>query len=272
MSEQQPAKTIVGGRPEPGNRMVQGLPTGIQKLVLAAARDGRIAEAVVDDPVRAARELGLELSESESAILAAVPADQIRAMIEGLAGPSGILRRDFLQGSAAAVAVAATSTLSAQAAQYPSVQGISATRGIDAERPQQTRGIGIDRPDYPWESLSLEEALAEAKQDRRPLLALFVRKRLSLLERIAAPGELFAERICQMYSPELRREIADALLVTVLVDDPSAAEAYRVSLLPTILFLSDLGKELGRVEQPQTENAILEALRKAMEAYRRLPR
>lgn len=272
MGDSSSMKTIVGGRPDPGNRTIQGLPTGIQRLILAAARDARIAEAVVGDSVRTAREIGLELSESESAILAAVPATQIRAMIEGLAGPSGIPRRDFLQGSAAAVAVARTSALSVEAAQYPSVQGISATRGIDAERPQQTRGIGIDRPDYPWESLSLEEALAEAKEAKRPLLVLFIRSRLSLLGRIAAPHELNAERICQMYGLELRGEIFQSQLLTVLVDDAKAAAAHKVPLFPTILFLNEGGEELGRVEQPQAESAILEALRKAMEAYRKAPR
>ncbi len=254
--------------------MIRSLPSGIQRLIVAASLDKAVEASVLRDPEQAAKDLRIELSESESAILSAVPAQQLSIMIESMAGPSGIPRRDFLQGSAAAVAAVAAAALGvdAHASPSPSAQDIPITKGIGIDRPEQTRGISIDRPEYPWEGLSLETALVEARETGRPLLVLFIHSWSFKLNHLPTPGEANAERVCLMYGLELRGEILKNGLLTVRVADEKVAEGYKVTVFPAILFLSDRGKELGRVEQPETESAVTQALRKAMEAYRKPPR
>ena len=75
-----PPRTIVGGRPPEKDRVLRGLPTGIQKLLVAASLQETFKQTLLADPPSAARDAGCELSATEAAILAAIPREQLRVI------------------------------------------------------------------------------------------------------------------------------------------------------------------------------------------------
>ncbi|MCX6560594.1 MAG: hypothetical protein NTZ26_08765 [Candidatus Aminicenantes bacterium] len=257
-----PDKTIVGGRPARQETMIKGLPSGIQKLIISASMNDGIKASVVRNPSLAAKELQIELSDSESAILSSVPASQLIAMIEGRTDNPNIPRRGFLFETAAALAAVAASALgvTADAAQYPATQGISATRGIS-----------LDRPAVIWTD-TLERAFLEAKKNSRPLLVVFLPRGEHPIQHLPTEAELRSEAVCELNGPDLRREISKNRLIPVRVTDEKVAVQYKMTVFPSVLFLSPDGAELGRVVQPKEELEILEPLLKAMAAYQAIPK
>lgn len=107
MEHEQPAvrTTIVGGRPPGSGTGIGPIPRGIEVLVKKASIDAAFRMRLLASRAVAAADLGLELSPSESALLAAVPAAQLAAMIDGTRLPER--QRAAFLGSAAAVMLAA---------------------------------------------------------------------------------------------------------------------------------------------------------------------
>ncbi len=75
------------------------VPAGIEYLLSLGARDARFRERLLNDPFAAARRAGLRLTDSERAILSALPREQLRAVIDN-ATPRTAARRSFLQRAA----------------------------------------------------------------------------------------------------------------------------------------------------------------------------
>ncbi len=107
---EQPAvrTTIVGGRPPGQGKGVGSVPRGIEVLVKKAAVDREFKAVLLTERSAAAVGIGLELSETEAAMLDGVPAPQLEAIIAGTT-VSPKLRPAFL-GRAAAVMLAALGT------------------------------------------------------------------------------------------------------------------------------------------------------------------
>lgn len=107
MAHEQPAvrTTIVGGRPPGSGTGIGPIPRGIEVLVKKAAVDPAFRTRLLAVRSAVAVDIGLELSPSESALLAVVPAAQLAAMIDGTRLPER--QRAAFLGSAAAVMLAA---------------------------------------------------------------------------------------------------------------------------------------------------------------------
>jgi len=106
----EPAPTVVGPQPaeRDGGRKIQ-VPRGLEKLVALAGLSSEWREKVGADPLAAAREAELELSENERAIVTSIPRPALEQMIDSFAGkaprPKGIKR---MAAGAAAAALLAT--------------------------------------------------------------------------------------------------------------------------------------------------------------------
>ena len=88
---QEPSPTIVGPQPtgrDEGENM--SVPRGLEQLVAMASLNEEWKAKVLENPVQAAKEAGVELSESERKIAASVPRQALEGMIGSfakLAGP-----------------------------------------------------------------------------------------------------------------------------------------------------------------------------------------
>jgi hypothetical protein len=76
------------------------VPAGIDRLVALAAGDRRFRVRLFADRERAARSAGVRLSETERALLLAIPDEQLLAIIEAVP-EARAARRSFLQSAAA---------------------------------------------------------------------------------------------------------------------------------------------------------------------------
>jgi hypothetical protein len=76
--------TIVGGRP-PAEEAARALPRGIDQVLARAALDHRFRERLNTDRVGALDSSGVSLSPAERGILLATSAEQLEAMVEGVA-------------------------------------------------------------------------------------------------------------------------------------------------------------------------------------------
>lgn len=99
-----PRTTIVGGRPPEVQPAVTPVPTGLQSLLRLAALDPAFCEELIRQRVEAASAAGVDLTPSEQAILAAIPAEQIEQMAAQMPPPPEP-RRDFLRKTAATAVV-----------------------------------------------------------------------------------------------------------------------------------------------------------------------
>jgi len=127
---EQPAvkTTIVGGRPPGPGKGVGEVPRGIEVLVKKASVDSEFRALLLERRSGAADEIGLTLEPAEAMMLDAVPAGQLKAVIDSTE-VSPQRRRAFL-GRAAAVMLAALG------ASVESAFG--RTRGIKPDRPPAT--------------------------------------------------------------------------------------------------------------------------------------
>lgn len=75
-----PRTTIVGGQPPETAKELPPLPTGMEKLLRLAAVDEAFRRVLLERRGEAAPAAGVELTSSERAILASVPAEQLEAM------------------------------------------------------------------------------------------------------------------------------------------------------------------------------------------------
>jgi len=132
--------TIVGGRP-PGDDAVVPVPMGIERVLRKAAADQRFRARLMSDRAAAIGRSGLELSNSERAILLAIPAAHLEAMIAELA-PSSPARRGLFRRLAAAAGIAlfGVASLSDSGCAW---RGRTAGESMDMPR---TKGISPDMP------------------------------------------------------------------------------------------------------------------------------
>jgi hypothetical protein len=116
--------TIVGGRPPAGGADVGEIPRGVEVLIKKAAVDPAFKKILFERRAEAAKVIGLKLTATEQAMLAAVPEAQLRAIVANTKVSLG-LRPAFL-GYAAGAMLAALGVLTA---------GCDATFGNQPDRP-----------------------------------------------------------------------------------------------------------------------------------------
>jgi hypothetical protein len=97
--------TIVGGRPPGSGKGVGSVPRGIEVLVKKAAVDPEFGALLLAKRSAAAADIGLELSDAETAMLDGVPAAQLDGIIANTTVSPKI--RPAFMGRAAAVMLAA---------------------------------------------------------------------------------------------------------------------------------------------------------------------
>jgi len=73
--------TIVGGRPTGSGRGTGTIPRGVEVLLKKAAVDAEFRELLCEERMRAAEAIGLELDAAESAMLTAIPREQLESII-----------------------------------------------------------------------------------------------------------------------------------------------------------------------------------------------
>ena len=152
---EQPAvrTTIVGGRPPGSGHGIGAIPRGIEVLVKKASVDPAFRELLLARRAEVAEEIGLVLDPAEVMMLAAVPADQLEAVIARTSVPQAH-RRAFL-GKVAAAMLAAIAVAS---------QGCSDDAGID----DAVAGIRPEPPPSEPPPLERPERVEPSHGDRPP--------------------------------------------------------------------------------------------------------
>lgn len=146
MAHEQPAvrTTIVGGRPPGSGQGIGAAPRGLEVLLKKAAVDAAFRARLLSARAAAAGDLGLELAASERALLAAAPAAQLAAMVDGTRVPER--QRAAFLGSAAAVMLAALGLTGC--GDQPAPAGIRPQEVPPTQQPGPPVSEGI-RPDVP---------------------------------------------------------------------------------------------------------------------------
>jgi hypothetical protein len=139
--------TIVGGRP-PDDGLPEGsVPRGIEVLLKKASVDEAFRDTFLDNPEKAAKEISLELTDAERAMLRATPGKVLVAMVAKVRVPNKL--RDVFLGKVAAVMVAALGT---------GLVGCG-----PAEQAPQPVGETADRPPKQEKPADVEEKPSEAQ-------------------------------------------------------------------------------------------------------------
>ena len=99
-----PRTTIVGGRPPESGAKLPPVPTGIQRLLRLASVDSSFRCELVQRRAAVAGAAEVDLTASEQAILAAIPAEQLTEMAHRMPPPPPP-RRQFLRQTAATAVV-----------------------------------------------------------------------------------------------------------------------------------------------------------------------
>ena len=207
-----PKPTIVGPRPDDDAGLSRDVPRGMERLLTLAGLSGEWREKVLENPLDAADDAGIELSMSEQAILKSVPKAALSTMADSFARKSG---RPVLARVASGVAAAAllAANLSGYAADSaggkgghradvppppatgsweatpPAAGGVRAdepmpkTRGIQSDIPLPRPGPDVAPPDVPaptpevpplvWQD-NLASALAQARAGNQAAMAIFL--------------------------------------------------------------------------------------------------
>lgn len=123
-----PATTIVGGQPEQAPRAPrQRIPVGLERVLCAAAADRGFARELLSDREAALASGGFELTSSERAVLATLPAGQLAAMIGRIdVSEENLARRGFMRSVAGTVVALAAGT------------ALGACSGPRADAPEQS--------------------------------------------------------------------------------------------------------------------------------------
>ncbi len=144
----EPAPTVVGPQPaaREGGRRIQ-VPRGLEKLVALARLSPEWREKVVSDPLAAAGEAELELSESEQAIVKSVPGSSLSQMIDSFgARLPEAAKFGRMAAGAAAAALLATALTGCGDDRGPAPTGIRPDTPSTKPAPPATKGA---RPDIP---------------------------------------------------------------------------------------------------------------------------
>ncbi len=148
--------TIVGGRPPGSGQPLGAIPRGIEVLVRKASVDPEFKQALLADRAEAAGRIDLALDPAEAMMLAAVPDEQLEAIIAQTTVPREH-RRAFLGAVAAAMlaAVGLMSTGCPGCPEGPAPTGIAPDDPTldDQGRPKRDimRGEGGAAPEEPFE-------------------------------------------------------------------------------------------------------------------------
>ena len=143
------------------------VPQGIDKLVAVAALGPEWRAKVLSDPLGAAEEAELELSDSERAIIGSVPRAALKTMVDSFARAVGPRPPSVARTAVRAAAAALLAT---------SLNGCNGcpTRGIQPDKPPPTRKKVEPSPrashgtrPRPREELEAEKAAAEEKESAR---------------------------------------------------------------------------------------------------------
>jgi hypothetical protein len=158
--------TIVGGRPPGSGTDLGPIPRGIEVLVKKAAVDPRFRALLLEKRADAARQISLELTPAETAMLAAIPRKQLDAIIANTkVKPKS--RRIFL-GKAASVMLAALGV---------NVSGCkkeSPDRGVRPD-PPIGKGIQPDRPEPTDSPQDANSPIRGIRPDQRRNVTLGIR-------------------------------------------------------------------------------------------------
>ncbi len=166
----EPAPTVVGPQPatREGGRRIQ-VPRGLEKLVALAKLSPEWREKVLIDPLAAADESELELSESERAILKSVPHASLEQMIDSF-GEKLPEPRKFgrMAAGAAAAALLASVLTGCSDDPGPATEGIRPdTPPSRPEKPEPappaTKGMRADIPE-----IAEPKAKSEAERPAPP--------------------------------------------------------------------------------------------------------
>lgn len=130
--------TIVGGRPPGAGKPVGNIPRGIEVLVKKAAVDPAFRRLLLAKRAEAAKTIGLDLSPSEAAMLAAIPGAQLEAIISNTKVDPKL--RPILMGAAAAV------MLVVLGADMVGCDGNGGTKGGRPDRPPSQQQPAVSNP------------------------------------------------------------------------------------------------------------------------------
>ena len=206
------------------------MPRGIERLLTLAGLSAEWRGKVLADPLAAADEAKIELSESERAILKSTPRGYLEQMADSLACSHGRPVMSVAAAGVAAAALLATGLSGCGDGCSPATEGIrpDIPSSKPAEPPPERVTQGA-RPNVPPEAppvqwlASLDEALAEAKKSNRAAMAVF----LIPPEQLPAPDpnrgisvEEASQMVCSSDSKEFRLAVKGANLVAVKVAKP----------------------------------------------------
>lgn len=265
--EPSPLRTIVGGRPNGKLQVMQTMPLGIQKILYGASLDDDFRKKAGTDPSEAAKELGIELTGSEKAILSAVPPKQLNLMIDQIK-EAHIPRRSFLMKTTATLAAIVATAFGVNAQETPP----PVTRGISHDVPSHTRGISISIPGTDYYEY-LPQAQKKAKSDNSPImLVLMSHSRTESL--MDEPGD---EEYCTgkfdesqtflgeaLKEDSVRKEILKARMVLVIPYTwQDYAEEFSVRLIPAVLFMTPDKKVMVTLIQPAKTEDLTGGIEKA---------
>jgi hypothetical protein len=272
------------------------VPRGIERLLTLAAMNAGWRAKVLADPLAAAGEAKIDLSDGEKAVLQATPRAALEEMVRSFEKKRG-------GSTAAKVAVGVGVGVAATGLAVVALGSMVSTAGIRTDVPPPDPNkvdpvapvpLSPARPgDVPevHQIEALRVALAEARKSNWAVMAVFP---VSLGKSLPDPNrgisvEEQSQLVCQTGSPEFRLAVKDACLVAAQVphpsgrlvsrkDEASAKEAKRVEAesaayqavlkrygldekkLPAVVFLAPDGSELSKLVQPTEEARLIEAV------------
>jgi len=139
--------TIVGGRPTGSGRGTGAIPRGVEVLLKKAAVDDEFRELLCEARSRAAEAIGLELDAAESAMLKAIPREQLEYIIARTLVP--VEQRRMFLGRMAAPMLALLGVGAAVTGCRKRPENVP-TLGVQPDRPVSAgirpRAPGTDQP------------------------------------------------------------------------------------------------------------------------------
>jgi hypothetical protein len=136
--------TIVGGRPTGSGRGTGTIPRGVEVLLKKAAVDAEFRELLCEERSRAAEAIGLELDAAESAMLTAIPREQLEYIIAQTLVPVE-QRRAFL-GRMAAPMLALLGVAVTGCQEDPTSLGVQPDRPVAVSAGIRPRTPGTNQP------------------------------------------------------------------------------------------------------------------------------
>ena len=142
--------TIVGGRPPGSGTSIGNIPRGIEVLVKKASVDEEFRKLLLEKRAEAAKEIELELDQTEAAMLGAISREQLEKIIDNTKVPTehkGIFLRKLGKAMLAIVLAGAASGMMKSCDESPVT-----TKGIQPDRIQQIQAENNNNPSEPNDS------------------------------------------------------------------------------------------------------------------------